>query len=222
MPGGRWRRAQRIPSSVVRVRLAAPQRTPQDGQRPEVSGSQKERSRACCASRFHVQLGRVGTAVPAYRTASWAGPKSRREQVRHPTIRLETVLLSVFVIAAAACGGSSSSTGNAAAGPPIKLGMIDTLSGPTAGVGTDGQKGANVAVDEINKAGGILGGRKFEIVPQDEQLSPTASVKAVRDLSSQGVNLLFGFTSSSDALAAVPVARQLGMSIVASHASATP
>ena len=142
--------------------------------------------------------------------------------MRHLTIRLETVLLCVFVIAAAACGGSSSSTGNAAAGPPIKLGMIDTLSGPTAGVGTDGQKGANVAVDEINKAGGILGGRKFEIVPEDEQLSPTASVKAVRDLSSQSVNLLFGFTSSSDALAAVPVARQLGMAVVASHASATP
>jgi branched-chain amino acid transport system substrate-binding protein len=142
--------------------------------------------------------------------------------VRHLTIRLETVLVSVFVIAAAACGGSSSSTGNAAAGPPIKLGMIDTLSGPTAGVGTDGQKGAKVAVDEINKAGGILGGRKFEIVPEDEQLSPTASVKAVRDLSSQSVNLLFGFTSSSDALAAVPVARQLGMAVVASHASATP
>lgn len=142
--------------------------------------------------------------------------------MRHLTIRLETVLVSVFVIAAAACGGSSSSTGNAAAGPPIKLGMIDTLSGPTAGVGTDGQKGAKVAVDEINKAGGILGGRKFEIVPEDEQLSPTASVKAVRDLSSQNVNLLFGFTSSSDALAAVPVARQLGMAVVASHASATP
>ncbi len=142
--------------------------------------------------------------------------------MRHLTIRLETVLVSVFVIAAAACGGSSSSTGNAAAGPPIKLGMIDTLSGPTAGVGTDGQKGAKVAVDEINKAGGILGGRKFEIVPEDEQLSPTASVKAVRDLSSQSVNLLFGFTSSSDALAAVPVARQLGMAVVASHASATP
>lgn len=142
--------------------------------------------------------------------------------MRHLTIRLETVLVSVFVIAAAACGGSSSNTGNAAAGPPIKLGMIDTLSGPTAGVGTDGQKGAKVAVDEINKAGGILGGRKFEIVPEDEQLSPTASVKAVRDLSSQSVNLLFGFTSSSDALAAVPVARQLGMAVVASHASATP
>ena len=142
--------------------------------------------------------------------------------MRQLTIRLGTTLLSALVIAAAACGGASSSTQNAAGGPSIKLGMIDTLSGPTAGVGTDGQKGANVAVDEINKAGGVIGGRKFELVVQDEQLSPTASVKAVRDLNSQGVNLLFGFTSSSDALAAVPVARQLGMAVVAAHASATP
>jgi branched-chain amino acid transport system substrate-binding protein len=142
--------------------------------------------------------------------------------VRQPTNRLGTTLLSLLVIAVAACGGASSSTQNAAGGPPVKLGMIDTLSGPTAGVGTDGQKGASVAVDEINKAGGVLGGRKLQLVVQDEQLSPTASVKAVRDLNSQDVNLLFGFTSSADALAAVPVAKQLGMAIVAAHASATP
>jgi branched-chain amino acid transport system substrate-binding protein len=129
--------------------------------------------------------------------------------------------LSLFVLAVAACGGTSSNTPTAASGPSIKLGMIDTLSGPTAGVGTEGQKGANVAVDEINKAGGVMGGRKLELVVQDEQLNPTAAVKAVRDLNSQNVNLLFGFTSSSDALAAVPVAKQLGMAIVAAHASAT-
>src|SRR5215831_20491823 len=96
-------------------------------------------------------------------------------------------LFVLLMVAVAACGGSSAGTQSSTGGPPIRLGMIDTLSGPTAGVGTDGQKGASVAVDEINKAGGILGGRKFEIVPEDEQLSPTASVKAVRDLNSQGV-----------------------------------
>lgn len=135
--------------------------------------------------------------------------------------RVGASLFALLMVVVAACGGSAGGTQTSSGGPPIQLGMIDTLSGPTAGVGTDGQKGANVAIDEINKAGGVLGGRKFQLVTQDEQLSPTASVKAVRDLNSQGVNLLFGFTSSSDALAAVPVAKQLGMAVVAAHASAT-
>ena len=130
-------------------------------------------------------------------------------------------LAALVLVFTVACGGSPSTTTQTTSGPPIKLGMIDTLSGPVAGVGTDGQKGANVAVDEINKAGGIMG-RKIELTVQDEQLNPTATVKAVRDLNSQGINLLFGFTSSPDALAAVPVAKQLGMAIVAAHASATP
>lgn len=103
---------------------------------------------------------------------------------------------------------------------PIKIGMIDTMSGPVAGVGTDGLRGALVAAAQINKSGGILG-RRIQFVTKDEQLSPTATVKAMRDLHSAGVNLVFGFTSSADALAAQPLAKQLGMVMVAAHASAT-
>ena len=133
--------------------------------------------------------------------------------------RLGTSFAALSMLVAVACGGSTQATQGG--GSPIKLGMIDTFSGPVAGVGTDGQKGGEVAVQEINKAGGVLG-RQLQLVLQDEQLSPTASVKAVRDLNAEGVNLLLGFTSSADALAAVPVAKQLGMALVASHASATP
>ncbi|MGE5617316.1 MAG: ABC transporter substrate-binding protein [Candidatus Woesearchaeota archaeon] len=131
-------------------------------------------------------------------------------------------ITAALLMFTAACGGSSSSGQQQASGPPVKLGMIDTISGSLASVGNDGQAGAKVAVDQINKAGGVLGGRKLELDVQDEALNPTATVKAVRDLNSQGANLLFGFTSSSDMLAAVPVAKQLGMAIVAAHASATP
>ncbi|HZV48972.1 MAG TPA: ABC transporter substrate-binding protein [Candidatus Dormibacteraeota bacterium] len=140
--------------------------------------------------------------------------------MRAGILRALGALLAGTSLAVAACGGASSGGQGGKAAPPIKLGMIDTLSGPVAAVGTDGEKGARVAVDEINKAGGVLG-RKLQLVTEDEQLSPTASVKAVRDLNSQGVNLLFGFTSSADALAAVPVVKELGMTLVAAHASAT-
>ena len=61
----------------------------------------------------------------------------------------------------------------------------------------------------------------LKIVVKDEQLSPTASVQDIRNLNSAGDNLVFGFTSSADALAAMPVAKQFGMAVIAAHASAT-
>ncbi len=135
-------------------------------------------------------------------------------------LSLTAVVVTAVVLSAVTANVHASTAASAKKAGPIKLGMIDTLSGPVAGVGTDGLRGALVAAAQINKSGGILG-RKVQFVTKDEQLSPTATVKAMRDLHSAGVNLVFGFTSSSDALAAEPLAKQLGMVMVAAHASAT-
>lgn len=141
---------------------------------------------------------------------------------KHRRYRTGSLLaVAVVTVVALSAGTASMVSADTAAKAPIKLGMIDTMSGPVAGVGTDGLKGAKVAVAEINKAGGVLG-RKLQLAVQDEQLSPTATVKAMRDLNSAGVNLVFGFTSSADAIAAEPLSAQLGMTMVAAHASATP
>jgi branched-chain amino acid transport system substrate-binding protein len=142
--------------------------------------------------------------------------KHRRDRVG---VTLAAALVTAAVLSALTANVQASPAASAKAGP-IKIGMIDTMSGPVAGVGTDGLKGALVAAAQINKSGGILG-RRIQFVTKDEQLSPTATVKAMRDLHSAGVNLVFGFTSSADALAAQPLAKQLGMVMVASHASAT-
>jgi branched-chain amino acid transport system substrate-binding protein len=107
---------------------------------------------------------------------------------------------------AVACG---SGAGGGAAGP-IKLGLITPTSGAFAEIGSYSKNGAQVAVDEINRDGGV-GGRKLELVVKDEQLSPTATVQDLRDLQSAGVNLVLGFASSDDCLAAAPVAQQLDM-----------
>lgn len=142
--------------------------------------------------------------------------KRRRYRFALPLtgVIVATVVLSGLTANVRASAASSAKKG------PIKIGIIDTMSGPVAGVGTDGVKGARVAANQINKAGGILG-QRIQFVTKDEQLSPTATVKAMRDLHSAGVNLVLGFTSSADALAAEPLAKQLGMVMVAAHASAT-
>jgi branched-chain amino acid transport system substrate-binding protein len=144
---------------------------------------------------------------------------------------LIAVLVIGGVLTATACTGAatpspsaSASTASATAkpteGPPIQLGMIDTLSGGNAQIGQNCQQGAQVAVNEINAAGGVLG-RKLSIVTQDEAPNTAAAVNALRTLNSQGIPYTFGWTSSSDALGAVPIAQQVNSIVMGSHAAAT-
>jgi branched-chain amino acid transport system substrate-binding protein len=69
----------------------------------------------------------------------------------------------------------------ASAKEPIKLGVV----GPHSGLDFGGQStliGAQVAAQEINAAGGLLGGRKIEIVAADTRGIPAESERAYRRL----------------------------------------
>jgi len=55
---------------------------------------------------------------------------------------------------------------------PIKIGVIGPHSGPAAFDGQSTLIGAQVAAEELNKAGGLLGGRKIELVPADSRGIP--------------------------------------------------
>jgi branched-chain amino acid transport system substrate-binding protein len=104
-----------------------------------------------------------------------------------------------------ACGNGSESNGSGeASGDPIKIGFIATLSGSLAEIGLAHQAGAELAVQKINDAGGVLG-RPVEIEFKDEQVDPKATVQAVNDFLGSGVNLLAGLTTDSDCLAAAPI-----------------
>ncbi len=72
-------------------------------------------------------------------------------------ISLATLLLVGMLVAA--CGGSGSSTDTT----PIKVGVIGPMSGFEAFIGPDILKGVQVAIDQINANGGILG-RQVQII----------------------------------------------------------
>src|SRR4029079_11915025 len=55
---------------------------------------------------------------------------------------------------------------------PIKIGVVGPHSGPAAYDGQSNLLGAEVAAQEINAAGGVLGGRKIEIVAADSRGIP--------------------------------------------------
>ena len=90
---------------------------------------------------------------------------------------------------------------------PLRVGLITPLSGPQEFIGTYVKNGAEVAVDQLNKAGGILG-RQVALEIRDDKANPAAALAAARELLGMGINLHVGGISSAVVLALAPVMQQ--------------
>jgi branched-chain amino acid transport system substrate-binding protein len=64
---------------------------------------------------------------------------------------------------------------------PIRIGFPSPLTGPFAVLAEDQKKGAELAVDELNAKGGILG-RKVEVLVRDDQLKPAVGAQRTKEL----------------------------------------
>jgi branched-chain amino acid transport system substrate-binding protein len=92
---------------------------------------------------------------------------------------------------------------------PVKLGFAYVFSGRLAHYGFGAKQGAELAMDEINRAGGILGRRVIGVY-EDTQLKPRVGVKAVRKLVIQDkVDVVLGIVSSGVVSAVAPVMNEL-------------
>jgi branched-chain amino acid transport system substrate-binding protein len=81
---------------------------------------------------------------------------------------------------------------------PVRIGFMDPLSGAFASVGTSGLKQIQFAADYLfNSRGGILGGRMIEIVPLDNQQSPTETQIQFRRAVSEELRIIFQGNSSA-------------------------
>jgi branched-chain amino acid transport system substrate-binding protein len=83
------------------------------------------------------------------------------------------------ILGAAAAGGVFGSRARAA--EPIKIGLSAAFSGPNATAGQALQRGADLALEEINKAGGILG-REMSLVIRDNEHKLDRGVAQTREL----------------------------------------
>jgi branched-chain amino acid transport system substrate-binding protein len=102
-----------------------------------------------------------------------------------------TAFAAIAAVAAfgmTACGSSGSSGGG---GGDIVLGMIVPTSGSEAASGTNMRNGAQLAVDEINAAGGVLG-KKLKLNVQDEACTAETAVAAANKLVSAKVVVSVG------------------------------
>jgi branched-chain amino acid transport system substrate-binding protein len=97
----------------------------------------------------------------------------------------------------------------ALAAEPIKIGLVTALSGQSALAGEAITRGMQLAIDEINAKGGLLGGRKLELVRRDDEANPAKGVVAARELIyREKVAVIFGGLDTPVSMAIVPLINQ--------------
>jgi branched-chain amino acid transport system substrate-binding protein len=89
----------------------------------------------------------------------------------------------------------------------MKVGEVDPLTGGVSQFGIGCHRGFQLAFDQINDEGGILG-QKVELISEDDQSKPGQSATAVRKLITQDkVSAILGDATSSATLEAAPIAQ---------------
>ena len=87
----------------------------------------------------------------------------------------------------------------------IKVGFYGPLSGPMSLSGIASRQGAELAIKQINLAGGVLG-KEMKLVPYDDKSSPEQAVKvSTRMIESDKVDVIVGSLHSGNILAQGPV-----------------
>ncbi len=99
----------------------------------------------------------------------------------------------------------------AAAADTIKIGLVSEITGPNAEAGSYTVNGAKLALDEINKAGGVLG-KQIELVIEDNQSTNPGTVLAISKLAGEGdLPAMIGPIRSTQITAASPTIAKAGI-----------
>ena len=105
---------------------------------------------------------------------------------------------------------------------PIKIGLAAAVSGGSAASGEAIKRGIQIALDEINARGGLLGGRRLELVIRDDEGNPAKGVTIARELvEREKVAVVFGGLHTTVALAQVPVWQELRTPYMGAWAAGT-
>ncbi len=133
-------------------------------------------------------------------------------------MKRERVILGLLAaIVLAACGTTSTSGGggNSYAGKTIKLGAILSITGAGGVYGPQSRDGMKLAVDQINKAGGV-NGAMIELTVNDDASNKAQSAQLAQTMIQQDLDLaLLGPTLSNSAVAVHPLAESLKTPILA-------
>lgn len=130
-------------------------------------------------------------------------------------LRIAPVMIVVLVLLLAACGRGASSEsegqGAGAGNAPIVIGVTGPLTGDNAEYGKQWRKGFDLALDEINGAGGVRG-RPLEYVFEDTQSDPKQTpAVAQKFVADSKIAAVIGDFSSPASMAASPIYQRAGL-----------
>jgi branched-chain amino acid transport system substrate-binding protein len=111
------------------------------------------------------------------------------------------IAVALFILGAAGCKKTSTSADDS----QIVVGEFASLTGATASFGQSAHKGVQMAVDETNEAGGVLG-KKIKLVTEDDQSKAGEAATVVRRMISRERPVaIIGEVASSRSLEAAPI-----------------
>ncbi|MEV0822960.1 ABC transporter substrate-binding protein [Nonomuraea rubra] len=116
---------------------------------------------------------------------------------------LPSLVCLLLVTTACGGGGGGGSSGQA---DPIKVGLIVSLTGNYTPLGSEDKKAVELAVEQVNAQGGLLG-RKVELVTRDDKTAPDQGIVAYNQIKGE-IDALIGPVFSNSALAVEPLAQR--------------
>ncbi len=128
------------------------------------------------------------------------------------------LLLATIAVSLVVQGCSPAGSGNKPA--PLVLGAIYNLSGTQAGLDIPSSQGAHLAVEEVNRDGGLLG-RPVQLILEDGESEPALIEKKTADILERfpSTSALMGLSDTDMVLAAAPVAASGGRLFLTSGAT---
>ncbi len=103
----------------------------------------------------------------------------------------------------------------------VKVGLIGPFTGPSSDFGIPLRQGIELAVAEINTAGGYLG-RPLELVVHDDKGDPDTGLKASQELAKQGVVATIGFCNTGVAAKSLEVYQNAQLPLIVPCSTGTP
>ncbi|MFJ8263989.1 ABC transporter substrate-binding protein [Rummeliibacillus sp. NPDC094406] len=144
--------------------------------------------------------------------------KSKNKLKRYASVFLASSLV-VGVLAGCGSKDNSSSSSSGSSSKEIKVGLNLELSGAVASYGSGISKGAKLAINEINEAGGIDGKKIVPVEIDNKSENSEATAAAIKLATQEKVVAQIGSATSGNTVAAVQIANKYKMPIIGPSAT---
>jgi branched-chain amino acid transport system substrate-binding protein len=126
---------------------------------------------------------------------------------------LKSLAVAILSMAVLAAPGFASDT--------IKIGSVGVISGDLAPYGISALRGAEIAIEDLNANGGILG-KKVELLVGDDVCKPEIAVNVATKVVSDGAQMITGHVCSGCTIAANKIYKDAGLLVVSASSTADP